>query len=314
MPTILIAGGTGLIGTSLTKLFLEKGHKVIILTRNLKRAIDKQEADERLTYARWNAEEQSIDRDAIEKADYIVHLAGEGVGDKRWTEKRKKQIVQSRIQASALLVKALKEIPNNVKAVVSASGIGWYGADKPDRKGSVGFVESDPPDQAFLGETCRWWEESIQPITLLGKRLIKFRFGMVLGNGGGAFAEFKKPVRFGIASILGSGKQIISWIHIDDLCRLIEFAIENDQIEEVYNAVAPHPVTNKELILHLARRIRGKSFIAIHVPSWILNILFGELSIEVLKSTRVSSEKVQQTGFQFLYPHIDAALNELIKK
>ena len=311
MATILVSGGTGLIGTSLTKLLLEKGHKTIILTRNLKRAIDKQVADERLTYARWNSEEQSIDRDAVQKADYIVHLAGEGIADKRWSEKRKKQIVQSRIQSSGLLVKALKEIPNNVKAVISASAIGWYGSDSEKK---TPFVETDPADNTFLGETCRWWEESIKPVKLLGKRLVTFRFGIVLANDGGAFAEFKKPVRFGIASILGSGKQILSWIHIDDLCRLITFAIESEQIEGIYNAVAPKPVSNKDLMLQLAQHMRGKTFIPVHVPAWVLKTMFGEMSIEVLKSATVSSEKVQQTGFQFLYPQIDAALNELIKR
>lgn len=314
MATILITGGTGLIGNSLTKLLLEKSHKVIILTRNLKRAIDKNVVDERLTYARWNAEEQSIDKDAVEKADYIVHLAGEGIADKRWTEKRKKQIVQSRIQSSGLLVKALKEIPNNVQAVVSASAIGWYGPDKNENKASAAFVETDPADKSFLGDTCRWWEDSIQPVTLLGKRLIKLRFGVVLSNDGGALAEFKKPVRFGIASILGSGKQVISWIHIDDLCRLITFTLENEHIAGIYNAVAPKPVTNKDLMLHLARHMRGKTFIPAHVPAWVLKTMLGEMSIEVLKSATVSSEKIQQTGFQFLYPHIDAALNELIKR
>jgi uncharacterized protein (TIGR01777 family) len=314
MATILISGGTGLIGTSLTKLLLDKGHKVIILTRNLKRAIDKQTADERLTYARWNAEEQSIDRDAIEKSDYIVHLAGEGVADKRWTDKRKKQIVQSRIQSGTLLTKALREIPNNVKAIVSASAIGWYGPDKAKEKTARAFVESDPSDAAFLGETCRWWEASIHPVTLLGKRLIKFRFGIVLGNDGGAFPEFEKALRFGVASIIGSGKQVISWIHIDDVCRLILFAIENEKLDGVYNAVAPKPVTNRELTLKLAQGVRGKTFIPIHVPAWLLKVMMGEMSIEVLKSATVSADKIQQTGFQFLYPTIDAALNELIKK
>ena len=313
MATIIISGGTGLIGNSLTKHLLEKGHKVIILTRNLKRAIDKNLVDERLTYARWNAEEQSIDRDAVAKADYIVHLAGEGIADKRWTEKRKKQIVQSRIQGSAMLVKALKEIPNNVKAVISASAIGWYGPDNKETS-TQPFVETAPPDNSFLGETCRWWEESIQPVKQLGKRLVILRFGIVLANDGGAFSEFKKPVRFGIASILGSGKQVLSWIHIGDLYRLIMFALENERMEGVYNAVAPKPVTNKELILQLAQHLRGKTFIPIHVPIWVLKMMLGELSIEVLKSATVSSQKVQQTGFQFLYPQIDAALNELIKR
>jgi uncharacterized protein (TIGR01777 family) len=314
MATILISGGTGLIGTSLSRTLLRKGHKVIILTRNLKRAIDKQTADERLTYARWNAEEQSIDRDAIEKADYIVNLAGEGIVDKRWSDKRKKQILQSRIQSSTLLVKALKEIPNKVEAVVSASAIGWYGVDNPSQKNPHGFVETQPPDKSFLGETCRWWEASIHPVTALGKRLIKFRFGIVLSNHGGAFAEFKKPVRFGIASIFGNGKQIVSWIHIDDLCRLIMYAIEDQKMQGVFNAVAPKPITNKELMLRLARKMRGNTFIPIHVPAWALKMILGERSIEVLKSTTVSGEKIQQAGFQFLYPTIDAALNELIKK
>ena len=313
MATILISGGTGLIGTSLTSLLLKKGHKVIILTRDLKKAIDKQNVDERLTQARWNATEQSIDKDAIKKADYIVHLAGAGIADKRWTNKRKKEIVQSRIQSSALLIKALKEVPNNVKAVVSASAIGWYGPDRsliPEK----GFVEADPPDPSFLGETCRWWEESIQPVTSLGIRLVKFRFGLVFSSKGGALAEFMKPARFGIASILGSGQQVISWIHIDDLCRLIMFAIENEKMAGVYNAVAHRPVTNKDLMLQIGKRMRGKLFIPVHVPVWVLKTMLGEMSIEVLKSTTVSGEKIQQTGFQFLYPEIEAALNVLIQK
>lgn len=313
MATILISGGTGLIGTSLTRLLLDNGHKVIILTRNLKRAIDKQSGDERLTYARWNAEEQSIDKDAMKKADFIVHLAGEGIADKRWTSKRKKELVQSRIQSSGLIVKALRENPNKVQAVISASAIGWYGPDRPEMP-TGGFVETDPSDKSFLGETCRWWEESIEPIRVLGKRLVKLRFGIVMANGGGAFAEFKKPINFGIAAILSTGKQIISWIHIDDICRLIAFAVENDKIDGVYNAVAPTPITNKDLIIKTAERMKGKSFMTMHVPAWVLQTMLGEMSIEVLKSTTVSSAKIQRTEFQFLYPQFDAALHALIQK
>lgn len=313
MATILISGGTGLIGTSLTKLLLGKGHKVIVLTRNLKKAIEKQSPDERLTYARWNAEEQSMDKDAIEKADFVVHLAGEGIADKRWTTKRKKELVQSRIQSSGLIVKALREIPNKVQAVISASAIGWYGPDKPGMP-PEGFVETDPSDKSFLGETCRWWEESIEPVNALGKRLVKLRFGIVMANEGGAFAEFKKPVNFGMAAILSSGKQVISWIHIDDLCRLIVFAIENEKLEGVYNAVAPKPISNKELIVKTAQKARGKSFMTMHVPAWVLKTILGEMSIEILKSTTVSAKKIQQTGFQFVFPQFDAALNALLSK
>lgn len=222
--------------------------------------------------------------------------------------------MQSRIQSSALLIKALKEIPNNVKAVVSASAIGWYGPDDISKKRPEGFVETDPADASFLGETCRWWEESIDPAKELGKRLVIFRFGIVLSNDGGAFAAFKKPTQFGIASILGNGKQVVSWIHINDICRLLLFAIENEKMDGVYNAVAPHPVTNKELMLQLVKRMRGKSFIPVHVPSWVLRTMMGEMSMEVLKSATVSAAKIQQTGFQFSFPTIDASLNDLIKK
>ena len=127
------------------------------------------------------------------------------------------------------------------------------------------------------------------------------------------FLNLKNRSTFGIATILASGNQVTSWIHIEDLCRLITFAIENEKIEGVYNAVSPHPVTNKELTLNLASRMRGKSFIAVHVPKWALKVKLGEMSIEVLKSATVSSAKIQQTGFQFLFPTIDAAVNDLVK-
>jgi uncharacterized protein (TIGR01777 family) len=196
---------------------------------------------------------------------------------------------------------------------VSASAIGWYGPDKVNGSKSQGFLESDPSDTSFLGETCRWWEESIQPVAALGKRLVRFRFGIVLSNDGGAFAEFKKPVQFGIASILGSGKQVISWIHNEDVSRLILFAIENEKLDGVYNAVAPEPVTNKDLVLKLAQEMRGKAYIPVHVPSFALKMMMGEMSVEILKSATVSSEKIHHAGFQFLYPTIDAALSNLVK-
>ena len=308
MPNVLITGGTGLIGKALTKLLLEKGYEVIILTRKpptgtVTRGLD---------YAGWNIKEQTIDASAIGKADYIIHLAGAGVADKRWTNKRKKEIRESRAMGSGLIVRALKEIPNQVKAVVSASGIGWYmpSPPGPDRYGM--WVETDPYDPGFLGETCRQWEQEIDPVGLLGKRLIKLRTGIVLSNEGGALPEFRKPLRFGIAAILGSGKQMISWIHIDDLCRLYLEAIQHDRMEGVFNAVAPKPVDNKTFILSLAKRVKGKFFIPFYVPAFLLKLFLGEMSIEVLKSANVSAGKIKNTGFQFLYPSLDAALENLV--
>ena len=310
--TVLITGGTGLVGKRLTELLRSKGYKVIIATRNLKSAVKHEaQADENISYARWNVDEQSIDKEALQKADYIVHLAGAGIADKRWTSKRKKEIINSRTQSSALIARALKEIPNQVKAVISASAIGYYGAD-PALPNKHPFTEDAIAADNFLGNTCKMWEQSIQSVKHLQKRLVTFRIGIVLSNEGGALAAFKKPVKFGIASILGSGKQIISWIHIDDLCRLFLYAIENESLNGVFNAVAPQPISNKELMLQLAKKMRGKAFIAAHVPSFVLKTMLGEMSIEVLKSTTVSCEKIHKEGFTFLYPSVDAALNELV--
>ena len=301
-----------MVGTRLTNLLTEKGYKVIILTRDLKSAISKQPHDDKISYARWNPEDQTIDGDAIGKSDYIIHLAGANVGEKRWTKQRKREILRSRTQSGSLIVKGLKENPNNIKAVVSASAIGWYGPDSIISK-EKGFTESHPSNSDFLGDTVRLWEESIQRVTAFDKRLVKFRFGVIFSNKGGAMERFKGPIRFGIAPVMGSGKQILSWIHIDDACRLYINAIENESMSGVYNAVSPMPVSNETLMITLAQKMKGKAFIKVYVPEWTLKLMFGELSIEVLKSTTVSSEKIRDTGFQFLYPSIESAFDNLLR-
>ncbi|MBX9784771.1 MAG: TIGR01777 family oxidoreductase [Chitinophagaceae bacterium] len=303
MTTVCITGGTGLIGQKLSQMLVSKGYRVIILSRNSKAA------NGAISYAAWNPDTGAIDNSVITASDYIIHLAGAGVAEKRWTKKRKQEIVNSRVLSSALLVKALKETTNHVKAVISSSAIGWYG---PDAATAKPFVETDAPFDDFLGTTCLQWEQSIEPVSALGIRLVKLRTGIVLSNEGGALKEFKKPLKFGLATILGSGKQMISWIHIDDICRMYMHAIENEIMNGVYNGVAPKPVSNKELTLALAKKMRGNGFITVPVPAFALKIALGEMSIEVLKSTTVSASKIQNTGFQFLYPSLDAALNELI--
>lgn len=306
MATVLITGGTGMIGKALATLLLQRGYSVIILTRT----IPSQQPPKGLSYAVWDVAKQTIDITAVQKADYIVHLAGAGVADKRWTAKRKKEIVASRTQSSALLVKALRENRHHVKAVVSASAIGWYGPD-PAVPNPQPFVEADAAAPDFLGDACRLWEESIQQITAVGPRLVILRTGIVLSTAGGALKEFIKPLRGGIAAIMGNGRQVISWIHIDDMCRMYAEAIENESWQGVYNAVAPKPVSNKILTLHLAKVIRKNFYIPVHIPSFALKLLLGEMSTEVLKSTTVSPVKVRNAGFNFTYPSIEAALNEL---
>jgi len=305
--TVLITGGTGLVGKLLTKALVQKGYKVLILSRTT----NGKTASGSVSYATWDVKKQQIDREALQSADYIIHLAGAGVVDKKWTEAYKKEIVESRTESSRLIFETLQNNPNKVKAIVSASAIGWYGADANPVKS---FIETDKADESFLGDTCRLWEQSIEPVESLGKRLVKLRIGIVLSNDGGALPEFKKSLTFGVASILGNGKQMVSWIHIDDLCRLFIAAIENENLSGSYNAVAPNPVSNKALTITLAKVIKGNFYIPLHVPAFVLKIMMGQRSVEVLKSATVSCKKIMDTGFQFTFMNIDAALNNLVKK
>jgi uncharacterized protein len=166
----------------------------------------------------------------------------------------------------------------------------------------------------FLGETCKSWEESIDPVKKLGKRLVRLRTGIVLSNRGGALPEFKKPLNFGVATILGNGKQVMSWIHIEDLCRMYCFAIENTELSGAVNAVSPHPIQSKALVIELAKKLRGKFYIPVYVPAFVLKLVLGELSIEVLKSTTVSNQKIRQAGFNYIFPTIESSLSHLTKE
>jgi uncharacterized protein len=280
MPTILITGGTGLVGKSLVQQLLQKNYEVIILTRKLTET----EHQKNVSYALWNVKEGTIDIEALKKADAIIHLAGAGVMDKKWNEVYKKEIEESRTQSSALLINTLRKIDHKVKVLVSASAIGWYGEDRiPNHY----FTENEKADETFLGLVCKKWEQSVETAEPLGIRICKLRTGIVLSDDGGAYKEFKAPLKFGVASILGNGKQMVSWIHIDDICRQYIFALENEKLSGSYNAVAPMPVNNKTLTLEIAKKIKGKFYIPIHVPTFVLKIMMGDRSIEILKSATV---------------------------
>ena len=307
MPSVLITGGTGLVGTAVKTLLEAKGYEVVLLSRS-KSSVK--------GHAHWDINAGTIDSNAIAEADYIIHLAGAGVADKRWSESRKQEILDSRTKSSALLVKALQETPNKVKAVISASAIGWYGPDQMNTHNNEGtaqgFVETDPSYPDFLGTTCAAWEASIAPVTVntngLQKRLVCLRTGIVLSKHGGALKEFLKPLAVRMAAVLGNGKQMISWIDVRDLAKMFVYAIEHENMSGSYNAVAPAPVSNKTLTQTLAKVLYGNFYITTYVPSFVLKIMLGEMSIEVLKSTTVSAEKISQEKFQFNYPSIREAL------
>lgn len=301
METVLITGGTGLVGKALSALLLKEGYRVIIVSRNAKVAT----GNSNLVFAQWDVAKKEIDMAALQQADYIIHLAGAGVMDKKWTAAYKQEIINSRVQSAQLIAASLKNNSNKVKAVISASAIGWY------RPSENIHTEEEPADEGFLGTTCKLWEESIQPVKELNKRLVTLRIGIVLSKEGGALKEFIQPLKWGVASILGNGKQIISWISVDDLCRLFLYAIQQEAMNGVYNAVAPNPVSNKILTLTLAKKMR-RFYVPVYVPSFILKIMLGGRSIEILKSAAVSSAKTESTGFCFKNKTIDNALEMLL--
>ena len=291
-----------MIGTQLCRELVQQGFDIIVLTRKARPSANG------IRYKEWDPQKGSIDETAIAEADHIIHLAGANVGEKRWTKKRKQEIVDSRIKSGELLVKAIQSIPNKIKTIVSASAIGWYGPDAAaDHKA---FVETDPADNSFLGATCQKWENAIRPVESLGKRLVIFRTGIVLSNQGGAYPELKKSFRFRVAAIVGSGRQVISWIHIDDLVQLYIRAIKMETIAGIYNAVSPGPVTNSAFMQTIGA-VKEKKYICIHIPSFALKIALGEMSIEVLKSATVSADKILATGYHFLYPAIEEAIAQL---
>jgi uncharacterized protein len=304
MAKVIITGGTGMIGTALTRALVKRGDQVIILTRDA----SKQQPADNIQFANWNPEAGTLDEKIFQLADYVVHLAGANVAEKRWTDKRKREIVNSRVKSGHLIVKALTEVPNTVKAVISSSAIGYYGPD-PVVPDPDSFKETDQPASDFLGTVVQEWEAAISPVTRQNKRLVIFRTGIVLSNEGGAYAEFKRPLKFGLATVLGNGRQMISWIHINDLVRLYLEAIDNDQWKGVYNAVAPQPVNNKDLIKGIAKK--QKLHLAVPVPSIALKLALGEMSVEVLKSTTVSAGKILAQGFHFSYPDIKSAIQQL---
>lgn len=302
MKTVLITGGTGFVGRHLTELLLQNNYAVIVLTRNEKLA--KQNS----IYAYWNVEKDIIDENAIAKADYIVHLAGVSITEKRWTEKRKRELIDSRVNSGKLLFDVLNKVPNKVQAVISASAIGWYDGEKNRADKNYFHVEDEKSGNDFLANICKAWEESVEPVRKFGIRLVTLRLGIVLSRDGGMLKELSKSLRNGIALVFGFGKQTISWISIHDLCRMFLFSIENGFMSGIYNAVTPNPVTQKQLVTTFAKNEKENMFIRIYIPSFILKIMLGEMSIELLKSTAVSSNKIQQSNFVFNYPDINSAL------
>ncbi|MCD6063658.1 MAG: hypothetical protein K0R82_1569 [Flavipsychrobacter sp.] len=300
--TIGITGGTGFIGRHLAAELVKHDFQVVIFTRSP----EKRKRKPKFTYAYWNPAANKIDVGALKQVDTMVHLAGAGIADKRWTKKRKKEIVDSRVKATDFLVSQLRQYAPECRTLIAASAMGYYGADKHKRP----FTESDPPNSDFLAQTCVKWEKASMSANDFLRTVI-FRFGHVLGKDGGAFPKFLQPIKFGLVPIIGSGRQVLSWIHIDDHIHMLYSAITDEQYKGVYNAASPHAVTYKKLMKTIAQKKGGLKFTA-HIPTALLKLSLGEVSKELYKSTTVSAQKLLDTGFQFQYPAIEQAVGNLL--
>lgn len=296
---ILISGGSGLVGTQLSIMLKEKGHSIRILTRK---------KNNKEGYVQWDPEAGTIDVNALNGIDAIVHLAGEGIADGRWTDERKVSIIDSRVQSTRVLLEELKEGNHQVKAFISASAIGYY-----SERGDELMYEDAAPARDFLGTTCVLWEQEVNKIESLKIRTVKLRTGVVLSTKGGALKKMITPFQFGFGSALGDGKQWMSWIHLNDLCAMFIHALENQGISGAYNAVSPSPNTNYEFSKTLATVLR-KPFWAPNVPSFVLKLIFGEMAVVVLGSTKASSSKIEKTKFTFQFETLEKALKNLLQK
>ena len=298
---VLITGATGLIGTELVSLLLQNGISVNYLTTSKKKIVNE------LNYNGfyWSPEQGLIDENCLMGVDSIINLAGANIA-KRWTNSYKQEIIESRLLSSALLFKVLKNNPNQVKQIVTASGTSIY----PNSDTIIYDENSTQVNDSFLGNVVVKWEESTDKFSSLGLKVCKLRTGIVLSTKGGALVEMLKTIKLGLGSAFGSGKQIQSWIHIHDIAALYLFAIKND-LEGVYNAVSPNPVTNQELTFTIAKVLKKPLFMP-NIPKFVMKLMLGEMHELLFENRNLSAKKIEEKGFEFKYKTIDKALINIL--
>lgn len=297
MKNILITGGSGLVGKRITAHLEAKGHAVAWLSRSPDKYKQKSFS--------WDVDAMQIDQEAIEWADAVIHLAGEGVADSRWTAARKQAILHSRTHSTQILAEAISKAENKPSSFIAASAVGYYGFNT----GNDVITENSPAGDDFLAQVVIAWENESKKLENHGLRTVMLRIGIVLDQSGGALKEMLKPP---VAAPLGSGEQWMSWIQIEDLARMFVFAIENESLSGVFNAVGPKPVTNRALTQSAAKKI-DKMFVGVGVPGFMLKIILGEMAQMVLGGNKASSKKIEAAGFQFRYPSIEEALEKTFK-
>jgi hypothetical protein len=299
--SVLITGGSGLIGKHLTTSLLTAGYKVAHLSRK-----GNQSGIVRAFI--WDPEKKLIDREAFEGVDFIIHLAGANIGEKRWTRKRKEEIIKSRVDSARFLHKTVIDNGIRLKAFISASATGIYGSET---SGKI-FNENDAAGSDFLGSVCEQWEEAADLFYNSGVRTVKIRSGVVLEKSDSALSKLMTPGKFGFLIQTGTGLQYMPWIHINDLCNIYLKAIEDSEMGGAYNAVSPQQVTHSEFMHILAKVMRLP--VLPPVPGFLIRIALGEMADVILKGSRISSEKIINTGYSFLFRTLENALYNIIRE
>lgn len=295
-PIVLIAGGTGLVGKRLSSILQQQGYTVRLLTRQPK--------SEGQFF--WNPATNEIDPNALSGVTTVINLAGAGIADQRWTASRKKELIESRGKSALLLAHAIQQSPSKPEVYLSASAIGFYG-----NSGEAWMLEdSAPVDHSFMVDCCQQWEAAADTIAAMGIRTLKFRIGVVLALEGGALAEIVKPLRFGLGAYFSDGQAWWSWIHLDDVCRAFVWGMETPSAQGAYNLTAPEPVRGKALVQATAKAMKQWA-VFLPAPAFVLRLLLGEMSAVVLNSNRVSSKKLEQAGFEFKWPALEAAVSDI---
>jgi uncharacterized protein len=297
MQKILIAGGTGTVGRQLTQLLIANGYGVHILTRN----IAKYQQTDTTSYYSWDAAAGKYDVNALHDVVAVVNLAGEGIADKRWTAARKKAIADSRVQAGNTLTHMLLNNKHTVQHLVQASAIGWYAPSTTD---TLPYTEDAPAYNDYLATTCALWENSISALRHTNMSISTLRIGIVLSNTGGMAKELMLPIKMHVAPTFGNGKQIVPWIHIQDLAGTMLYAIQN-KLNGTYNAVASYTDSQKTVTKAIAKINKKSIWLTLPIPAFVLKIMLGGMSIELLKSSRISNEKIKKAGYKFMYPALE---------
>jgi uncharacterized protein (TIGR01777 family) len=296
MNRVVITGGSGLIGSHLSRLLAGEGYDVVHLTRKVR------EGSKYKSYL-WDPQQGYCDRDAFRDGDAIIHLAGANIGSRPWTGTRKREIISSRTETAGLVYRSSAGSGIMPSVFVTASGISIYGSQTTEKI----FSEDAPAGSDFLAETSRLWESVADPFAAAGVRVVKVRTAVVLAPSGSALSKLTAPARAGLIVRLGPGSQYFPWIHIDDLCRIYLKAVSDVTMSGPYNASAPDHITHDMLMAEVARQ-KGLPVFLPHVPAWLLKAILGEMSVVLTGGSRISSERLAATGFSFRYPDIASAL------